>query len=450
MHPNFKARDYQIDDLARLISDPRTLLGHDPGGGKTYIAGMFTEYICNATNEAVVWTQPGGIMQKNLDDILYCTNLAPEEVAIVQGTKEKRVKTMQRPEVKVFLMSGVGYCKEWELLPPRVRHTVHDECHLYITTHGIPRVEAWYRAQKNKRAIVPMTGTIIRGRLSSAYPVCHVLAPWAYGSDRQFAALHAWYDESGAIIGWKNHERLKAVLQTFGIFRSFKSIYGAEKKVIQIERCYMTPKQEKMYRELEVSGLIELEDEFVDAGNPAVNAMRARQILACPELFEIKEPSGKDEATRVEIEDHLKSGERLAIFSAFSQEQLRIVKMIQTLGGTVGHINGTVSYETRQKIDKDFRENQLQFVVASPATAGIGFNWGFLKTMLYLSVDYMDDSFIQSYRRGIRGEREEPLRIKLLKYEDTIEHRIFEIIDRKSMDHHLVNEGIDTLNLSQL
>jgi hypothetical protein len=128
-------------------------------------------------------------------------------------------------------------------------------------------------------------------------------------------------------------------------------------------------------------------------------------------------------------------------------EQERIVEMILKLGGTVGHINGTVSNVRRQEIDTQFNAAALQFVVASPATAGIGFSWGFLKTLVFVSVDYQDDSFIQAYRRGIRGRRDDNLLVLVMKYEGTIEDRMLEIIDRKSYDHNLVNEAIQPLTL---
>lgn len=453
MDPSYHARPYQIEDLTRLMLERKCGCFHEPACGKTYIAAMYSQYMVRYANEKVVWTQPGGIMAKNMRDILFSTDLEPDEVVMVQGNAAQRELIMQNERAKVFLMSGQGYSNEYEKLQyyqKLLRHSVHDEYHLYYTTHNSARTQNWYRASRCMESIVPMTGTVIRGRLDSAYPVLHLLAPWAYGSDRAFNMHHAWFDENGKVIAWKNHERLAAVMQKIGIFRSFASVYGPEAKVIQVEKVQMSPEQTKVYKALEATALIELEDSWVDAGNPAVAAMRARQVLACPEMFNVKGVTGKDEALLVRIEDHVKSGERLAIFSANTLEQERIVKMILKAGGTVGHINGTVSNMKRQAIDASFNAGAIQFVVASPQTAGIGFNWGFLKTLIFASVDYMDDSFIQAYRRGIRGVRAEGLLILLLKYEGTIEDRIFEIIDRKAYDHNLINSAIEPLNLHLL
>jgi hypothetical protein len=453
MDPSFKARDYQVEDLSRLMMQRKCGLFHDPGTGKTFIMAMYAQYLVRYANEKVVITQPGGIIKKNYRDILFSTDLAPEEVQIVQGTMAEREEQMRSPTAQVFLISAQGWANEWEKMQayqPKIRHSFHDECHLAFTTHGSARSQNWYRASRRMESIVPSTGTIIRGRLDSAYPVLHLLAPMYYGSDRAFNLHHGWYDGNGKVIAWKNHDRLAAVLQKVGIFRSFKSVYGEEAKVIQVEKVEMSEGQARIYKTLEATALIELEDSWVDAGNPAVAAMRARQILACPEMFEVKGKTPKDEALEVHIADHIKSGERLVIFSALTHEQTRIAKLITMLGGTVGHINGTVSNVQRQTIDANFCAGAIQFVVASPATAGIGYNWAFLKTVIFASVDYTDDSFIQAYRRGIRGVRSEAMLILILKYEGTVEDRILEIIDRKSMDHHLVSDGIEPLNLHLL
>lgn len=448
------ARPTQIEDLSRLISNPRTGLFHSPGGGKTAIAALMSQYIWDCAKEAIVWTQPGGIMEKNKDEILQVTDFAPDEVAMVQGTAFERGQILNDPRKKVFLMTGVGLSKEYELFPKRIKHMVNDECHLYYTTHDPERTKNWYRASRRMAnqlgALIPMTGTVIRGRLDSAYPILHQIGQSYYGNDRMFMMHHAVYDENGSVCGWKNHERLRDVLQQVGIFRSFKEIYGEEQVVFQVTNVHPGLKTFKAYKEYEQTGLLEMEDDFVDSGAPASNAQKAMEILGSPRDFGIDEDSAKDKILEPMIEDMIKSGERLAIFSAHTKEQLRLVKIIAKLGGRVGHINGTVPNGRRQVLDKEFQTGETQFIVASPDTAGIGFNWGFLDTIIFYSMRYTDDSFLQAYRRGVRGKRESPLRVLIFHFPETIEDRILQVNDRKSLDHALVNPNIEALRLFQL
>jgi superfamily II DNA helicase RecQ len=158
--------------------------------------------------------------------------------------------------------------------------------------------------------------------------------------------------------------------------------------------------------------------------------------------------TGKDEAMMVHAESFYDEGERLVIFAALQPEQERIYKLLKEKGYRVGLINGNVSEKDRVRIDEEFREHKLDFVVGSAATMGVGFNWNFLKMVLFVSLDYGDDTFSQAYKRGIRGHRDQALLVKVLMYENSIDYRIFQIVQRKSEDNHQVDETKDIIFLT--
>lgn len=462
-NPKPTPRPDQIADLAWFINNPKSGLLHDPGVGKTITAALYTQYAHDYLGYLSAWVQPKSLLKKNREEIIRFTNFKPWEVVIVQGSPEKRKKLMEGPG-KVFLFTPEGWSREHEIVikaHPNLKVNICDEIHLYYAGHKSARTIQWYKACWHMKSVIPMSGTIIKGKLSSVYPVLHVIGPQFYGSYESFLAQHAVMDDYGSVLAWKNHEKLKKVLGSISIRRSFESVYGKESPVIQIEKCEMSPLQYKRYKELEETALIELEDRFIEVNSPGVTAIRARQILAHPEAVKLPETydeegkvlsyktynllgkeelTGKDERLRIHIEDHLNSGERLVIFAAFVAEQERIVRLIQSMGGDVRLINGSVSGPERQKIDADFRENKFQFVVGSAVTMGVGFNWPFLNTIIFASLDYGDDTFTQAYKRGIRGKRQTPLLVLILEYEDSIDRRIFEIVQQKSRDYSQVDE----------
>lgn len=438
-------RSDQIADLSALMHFRKFGLWHDPGGGKTPTASVLTYWCWSANKWRTAWCMPKSLLKKNREEILRFSEFKPEDVVIVQGSPKQREEIM-RSDAKVFLMTFTGYSKEWDKLRsyhPDMKANVIDEFHLGFSTHTSARTQSWYASTRFMEVITPMTGTVIKGRLSSAYPLLHAMKPTYYGSYEAFLNYHAVRDEWGGIIGWKNHERLGLILESIGIRRSFESIFGKEAKVIQVEKCEMHPKQRSAYEEMAVLGLLELEDSFLKTeGNKAVQAMRCRQIMAHPEtlgLIKEGEKTGKDERLWIHIEDHVQSGEPLAIFSSLVPEQERIYKQMQAAGLKVALINGSVSGPRRQQIDEDFRSGRLQFVVGSPATMAVGFNWGMLNTVIFVSLDYGDDSFVQAYRRAIRGKRDRPLLIIVLEYEDSIDQRIFEVVQAKSKDANLID-----------
>ncbi len=440
-----KPRDDQIADLAFFINNPKAGLLHDPGVGKTVTAALYSEYAWKHQGWKSVWTQPKSILKKNKREILRFADFEDKDVVIVQGTPERRLKLMQGPG-KVFLFTAQGWSSEWHILlhyHPEVKANLLDEIHLYYAGHKSKRTQAWYMACRKMKAIIPMSGTIIKGKLDSVYPILHVLAPQYYGSYEGFMAQHAVLDEYGSLLTWQNHEKLRNVLGAVSIRRSFESVYGKQDPVIQIEECEMTAAVQRKYDELEATALLELEDRFLEASTPGLMILRCRQLLAHPETFGVikaGELTGKDEQMLIDIENHIETGERLAIFSPLVAEQLRIVKLIEKLGGKVGLINGTVSGPRRQEIDEEFVAGRLQFVVGSAATCGIGFNWEFLNTILFASLDYGDDNFTQAFKRGIRGIRATPLLVKIFQYNNWVEKRIMNIVQRKMADYRQVDE----------
>jgi len=218
--------------------------------------------------------------------------------------------------------------------------------------------------------------------------------------------------------------------------RTFASVYGNEAKVIQTPICEMSKEQRKAYDEFEANALLELDDSFLEAKTGGVYALRCRQIMAQPETFNLG-ASGKDERLRVALADHANNGKPLIIYGAFKPEQRRMAKLVESEGLTVGLLNGDTPTPRRAEIDSGFRSGKIQVLVGSPQVAAVGFNWqetarGEVDHMIFTTLDYGDDTFYQSYRRAIRGQRKSPLLIEVYEYKKSIDQHIFRIIKRKS------------------
>ena len=437
------ARGDQVEDLAHFIRNPKDLMLHDPGVGKTIVAAIYAYYGWAYKKSRTALVQPISLMNKNRDEFLKFTNFDEKDVVCVTGTPKKRDEIM-RSDAKVFLFGGDGYAKNWEQLQayhPDLGINILDEPHLYFAGHKSVRTQSWYRSCRRMWSVIPMTGTIVKGKLDSIYPFLHASFPQYYGTYENFMARHAEMDENGKLIHWKNHHILRQILERHSICRSFESIYGEDATVIITEPCELDEKTRAAYKELEEFALIELEDSFIEAGTPGLKAIRARQVLACPEHLGIvrhDHVTGKDAALITHIEEAVCNQERLTIFSALVPEQERICRILDKMGLTYGLINGNTSLAKRQMFDEDFRAGRMQFIVGSPACMSVGFNWGFLRKIIFASLDYMDDNFVQAYKRGVRGVRDQPLLVYVLEYKKTIEQRIFAIVERKSRDAQMI------------
>lgn len=450
MKPELKLRDDQFADLVFMMSRPRSLILHDPGVGKTPPVCMLIWWYWREKQIRTAWPQPKSLLRKNRKELLDWTGLQPHDVVIVDGTPAEREAQM-KSGAKVFLMGFQRWKDDWRRLRewyPDLHHVAIDEFHMGYATDSSARTQELYWAMKEIKHLTVMTGTIIKGRLSSAYPAIQLTEPGYYGTFGNFMMVHAIKDDYGTIRGWKNHAALSKVLAHTGIRRSFASVYGEEAKVILPEVTMMGKRHRELYDEWHEKAMLELQDEFLTAGNQGVHVLRARQIMAHPETFGFNVPDlGKDELLDVHLSDAKQSGERIVVFGSFIAEQQRIYEQVKKKGLRVGLINGTVSSKARGEVDELFCAGKLDCIVGSQDTAGVGYNWAFLETMINASINYNDDSFIQAYRRGIRGKRTTPLRIYNLEYEDSIDQRIFAIVNAKSRDANLVDGSAQVLAL---
>jgi superfamily II DNA/RNA helicase len=207
----------------------------------------------------------------------------------------------------------------------------------------------------------------------------------------------------------------------------------------------MSPKQLKLYNEMEEVAMIELEDTFIEAATPAVAVLRCRQIMQSPEMFDCPHgDDGKDAHLINHIQTAMDTGHPLIIFETTKNAQIRINKMAQSMGARSVVLNGDTSSSNRGKYDLMMRSGELDVLVAAPLVAGVGFNWSNVDTMVFSAIDYGDDTFIQNYRRALRGKRETPLKIYLLQYRKSIDQRIAAIVNQKSQDRMLVMGENDT------
>ena len=426
-------RDYQVVDLAFLIAEINCGILHDPGGGKTPPVCVYLYYKWTEQQQRSIWVMPKQLLKKNLDELLRFTHFKPEDAAIVDNPKDYH----QAATAKVFLMGPRRFKLIGQALLdafPDIRNVVGDETHMYWANHKSQDTQALYAVMDRlgrEAGFVPMTGSLIKGKLFSAYPVIKVFNPLYYSSYESFEYQHAIKDVNGNVTEWVRPERIAEIISKHCIRRSFESIYGPESKVIITELCQMSTEQRESYNEFKDRAILELENEFLEGATAGVYALRCRQIMSHPETWRLG-ASGKDAQLDLHIANHSASGEPCAVFAAFVPEQERIARRIQAAGMTVALMNGNTPVAQRNKIDEEFRAGNIQWIVGSPQVATVGYNWEHCNHCIFSSLDYADDTFYQAYRRFIRGARTTPLLITILEYEDSLDQRIMTIIKRKS------------------
>jgi len=403
-----------------------------------------------------IWAMPKSLRKKNLKELIAWTSwdLDAADVVIVGGSPARRSRIMKM-DAKVFIMGFDCFTRNWpEIVAqhPDIDMLVGDEWHMGFKTDGSQRTQSLYEFMERTTYLVAMTGTVIDGRLDTCYPLLELCTPGAYiGGHAGFLMAHAIENSYGQIVAWRDPPRVGRLFKQFAIRHTFEEAYGPEAKVLVYESCEMASRQREFYDEFEETALLELENSWLDGTMPGVNLIRCRQLMEHPQTFgpplDTIALTGKEERLQIHLEDHKRTGKPLIIFSALTAQHDRLVAQCKKMGFRVGMIDGRVSGARRAQIDEDFQAGLLDIVIASAATAGVGFNWGHVDHVVFISLDFMDSSFVQAYRRAIRGVRKTPLLITVMEYENSVDQKIFAIVEKKSALAHAVDDTKEQIKL---
>jgi len=434
---SLELRPYQVEDLNFYIANKKCLNRSDTGTGKTPPTCVMFKYVNDYEHGSSIWVMPKSLLGKNKEELENWTGLS---VLIYRGkpTQQK----WRGEQFDIILTTADTLMNHFEtirlMLKKKLTLIACDESHLYYSSITSKRCEFFVALSRKIERVIFLTATVIQGRLDSAFPIIHVIEPRFYGHHRSFLDQHCIRDSfTNKVIGWRNAEKVGKILEKFSISHTFKETYGDKNLVYLPVSVELDEKHRKAYIQFETLAMLELEDASVlTATEAGVHTIRCRQILAAPEILGLKIPEiGKD----TWLFENILGGQfqRSVIFSSIRGEQDRLFKLVSEAGFKVEMINGTVSGEKRVQIDEAFRKGELQVLIASPITAGVGYNWEIMDVCVFMNPDYLDTSFAQAVSRGVRGVRKTALPIYLPQYVKTIEQKVLGIIQKKS---RLANE----------
>lgn len=354
-------------------------------------------------------------------------------------------------DAKVFICTFAFLRNNWERLLktiPEIKGYGVDELHMGYGTPGSGQTDSFYFVNRHCEGFVGMTGTLVDGRLDSAFPAIHAIEPRYYGSYEGFVGDHAlWINDYGKVESWKNHEKLKAILDRHAIRHSFEEVYGDEPVHFETVWLDMLEKQRAEYDLFHEQAMLELEDgRVLDGTLPGVAVIRATQIMAHPETMGLAK--GEITAKDRKVMEYANEGRPMLCFSASQPEQERLIERLEGEGLKAGLINANVSGAMRAAIDRDFRNGKLDAIVGSGPTVAVGYNWERADHVVGVSWDYKDVNFVQAYRRASRGTRTTTLRVSTLAYKDSIDGRKLNILASKSQLANKVDETRRVLQFS--
>lgn len=462
-------RDYQVADLAWYIAQPKCMNLSDPGTGKTpsVVVNQFRRWTYD--QRASVWVMPKSLMAKNVDEICRFTPFTREDVAVVDGTKKQVAKALAA-EKRILLMGPTRFHACWTELPSQHKAIDVDEFHMCFGGASSKRTESFLKfCRWRDPEMVLMTGTLVNGRLDTAYPAIEAIDPRYYplGYD-QFLADHAFTDEYDRPIAWRNHEKLRVILGRHGIRRTFEDVFGKQSIVFETQWLEMNAKQREIHDRFRDDAFLELDKFIVDGTLPGVATTRARQIMEHPNHFpDLSRPDekiyidilngekpAKLEALEIHFEDHKRTGKPVIVFAFFVPQQRQIAQLAASMGLRAAVMNGETSTTDRANIDKRFCAGLIDVLICSPGTvSSVGWNWQWagqqeVDHVINASLSYMDSDFSQGYKRAVRGQRKSPLRVTTMAHYESLDLNVMAIQIRKSRDANLVDPTREILTFN--
>jgi hypothetical protein len=346
---------------------------------------------------------------------------------------------------KVFICTFAFMSMHWERMlkaAPDIDLLLVDELHMGYGGPTSAQTDSFYQVNRHVSRFVGMTGTIINGRLDSAFPAIHAIEPKYYGSHDGFLFEHGGvFDDYGRVVSWIKPEKVAEILKRHSIRHTFEETYGEEDVVFITEDIEIDPVIAAKYNEFHEKAMLELEDgRVLDGTMPGVNLIRARQILSHPETMALGVTLPKLTSKDERLLTHIAPGRKMLVFASLKPEQRRLKALLESQGLRVALINSDVSGSQRSTIDDAAQRGELDAIVASGPTTAVGYNWEMFDIVLFASIDYMDVNILQAYRRASRGTRTKTLYVVFLRYENSCEERMYQIVTAKSQLANSVDE----------
>jgi hypothetical protein len=440
-------RPDQIADLALLMLHPKHLHLSEPGTGKTPTICVYQRWLFDHHGVRSVWPMPKSLLEKNRGEALLWGGWDEDEVQIVDGPLGLPT------QAKVLLMGFQRFAMEQAKLPADFRAIQIDEFHKGFGGHSSAATNSLYDfCQRQGEFFTPMTGTLIDGKLETAFPALNIIEPRYYGSFDAFRNFHTSYDPfTSKKIGYRQHEHLQKVLRKHCIRRLFADIFGHQEVVTQVEWLAMNDEQRRLYDTFEKEAILELEEFYITGKEPGVAFIRACQIMEHPNRFpnlqlgkgfvDIMPGSVPAKLDRLELHltDHLETKTPVIIYAALRPQQQEAFLKAKYMGMRVRLIDGAATPIERAEADELFRAGEIDTLVCSPQVADTGFNWQFsgdreLAHIIFCSLPYKDVVYSQAVKRAIRKNRSSALRVTVLAYRDSLDIRKMQILMNKSLD----------------
>lgn len=309
---------------------------------------------------------------------------------------------------------------------------------------------------------IPMTGTPITSKPTDVFLPLRLVDGHHSNNYYNWCQEFCIYGGFGGhdIVGYKNIEELKQMLQPNMLRRLKKNIFDLPPKIHFTEYVENTPYQDKLYKK-RVEEMKHSADEIKHSLNPMTHFLRLRQINGSPELVdEGISPDDKDYLSKnaklsrlLELLSDILSneGEKVVIFSNWV-EPLRTLYQYVKKYWKVCCYTGTMSQEARELHKKTFIENpEYRVILGTVGALGTSHTLTVARNVIFYDSPWNPADVEQCEDRCHRPGTTQSVNIYTLITKDTVDEKVHQILSRKEgTSQYIVDNNLDLHNHPEL
>ena len=472
---NAKPFDHQLEAVDFLLQQENSLLLDGCGVGKSLEMILFAETLKKRglIDHCLVITGIASLRsnwEREIKKFSHEASITIGKYITKTGTiryrsMEKRAEQLKNRLDEFFVLLNVESLRDKRIVEAiktsenKFGLIMFDEAHKI----GAPNTSQYDNLMKlSSDFSVAATGTLIVNNPISAFPSLKFT-----GNDRAIlSTFKSQYCEFGGfkssqVIGYKNLPALREEIENCSIRRTLTDVRkDMPPLTIDIEYLEMEDTQRKFYEAIK-EGVKEAADKIeLKTGNLLALTTRLRQATACPNVLTTETiESVKVQRAFEYIEELTSQGEKVVVLSMFKEPLAQLETKLSGFRYTVntGDVPDPVVAQNVEKFQEDPNE---QIIMGTFGKIGTG--WSLNSSMYLICIDtpYTFSLFEQGYQRIFRVNNERPAFIKVLVCEDSIDERVWQIVETKKdlgeyltgdsnsetqISHELRNELIDIL-----
>ena len=289
-----------------------------------------------------------------------------------------------------------------------------------------------------------MTGSPVTKNPLDLYSQCNFLDPFLLNFQSYFAfrnryaemkTLHMHGRQIQIVNGFKNLSELSDKLKGFSYRVLKEDCLDLPPKIWTKRHITLTPEQAKVYKQMKEQALAVLKGKQVTSVSALTQLMRLHQIT-CGHFAADDGSVQQIKNNRLsELMDVLEETEGKAIIWAHYQHDIKnIVKEIGKVHGpgSVVTYYGLTPQNERQDNIKQFQSNdEVRFLIGTPATGGYGITLTQANTVIYYSNGYDLEKRLQSEDRAHRIGQKKSVTYVDIMAEDTVDEKIVKALRKK-------------------